>query len=612
VSGSEPWPGIPAARVVAVVASLRTGMVQVGSGYILGPAAVITARHCTQDQKTGLPATALLVIRLSDGAQAPAKISSASLDVAVLVVEEAASWTGMADLRPPSFGRVDAAHSGELYDCQAVGFPLWQLDSRQQHRAAAEVHGVIRTIEGAESGLLVLRDPLLWNVEVPDNVTQQDRAPGSPWGGLSGALVFHGGLALGIVIEHHPRQGHSALTVLPVQRIAALAGQGDLDAAQVVRDLGLPAVGQLPLAQPARADDPALTRIAVGVQVERRFWQASPADQLSSIVVTALRAAGISLDHCEQQDSGDGRQIITLPAGVTAGPTLPSMLLAMQLAARHANADPRMVGRLRPQVSLARGPVQLAAGRHVGPGITAADGMLESGLLGEALDSQEQADLAAMISDDLYALIIGQSAYSQIKAQGARRWEAAEVRAVDIVLLGAPGLSRCWLYVPHDLSSRGAAFTGFSGTRSIGDVSEKPSATRWALFGAIPVVGAGTMAWWETERHHHDAVPAAPSAPTAGHPTGHHAPQDLSGSHELPTPDSRAADPWSAHLPPTGDLHHDHGIDHLAGAGPESGLATFDEPTYDIPGLGQPGLPHHLDDVSGPADHGDSGDSADW
>jgi len=182
-------------------------MAQVGSGYLLGPTAVITARHCTRDKRTGMPAAALRAIRLSDGAQAPARLSSASVDVAVLTVPDAASWQGTAGLCPPPFGQVDATHSGELYDCQAVGFPLWQLDPRQQHRAAAEVHGVIRTTEGAESGVLILRDPLLWDVAIPESVTPEDRALGSAWGGLSGALVFHGGMALGVIIEHHPRQG---------------------------------------------------------------------------------------------------------------------------------------------------------------------------------------------------------------------------------------------------------------------------------------------------------------------------------------------------------------------------------------------------------------------
>ena len=244
------WGGIPSDRVVAVGASLDTGLVQIGSGYLVTEGRVLTAKHCTADKRTGRPARSIRVSRLSDGAEAPARLLAAASgsDVAVLAVGESPTWRRSAAFDSPRFGRVDRSRSGELHDCEAVGFPLWQLDARDQGRNAAELHGTIRMTEDAESGFLLMRDPLLGDVGVPSKVTAEDQNAESPWGGLSGALVFHQGIALGVVIEHHPRQGHSAITILPVERFAAGGASGDPGRAAVAAALGLPSADKLPVA----------------------------------------------------------------------------------------------------------------------------------------------------------------------------------------------------------------------------------------------------------------------------------------------------------------------------------------------------------------------------
>jgi hypothetical protein len=281
MSGSEYWSGIPSNRIVAVEASLSTGKFQVGSGYLLTPNTAITARHCTYDKKTNGPAVAIRVICQSDGTQAPARVFAAALDIAVLTVGESASSAARVTLDLPSFGRVDATHSAELLGCEALGFPLWQLDSQRHHRYAAELHGTIRATEGAESGLLVMRDPLLWDVAVPDSVAGEDRTVDSQWGGLSGALVFYAGLGLGVVVEHHPRQGRSSLRILPIERIAALALKGDPDAEKVASALGLPSSGQLPLAGVTESTDSAVERVAIGLDLENPFQRRELQGRLS-------------------------------------------------------------------------------------------------------------------------------------------------------------------------------------------------------------------------------------------------------------------------------------------------------------------------------------------
>jgi len=131
------WTGIPADRVVAVAADLGNGRIQTGSGYLVTERLVLTARHCTVNQRDDGPIRSLHVVRLS-GAAATATLIAAAEDIAVLAVEDP-TWSAPAALDPPRFGRVDRSHSGELRDCEAMGFPRWQLDPNDQQRSAAEL-----------------------------------------------------------------------------------------------------------------------------------------------------------------------------------------------------------------------------------------------------------------------------------------------------------------------------------------------------------------------------------------------------------------------------------------------------------------------------------------
>lgn len=478
--GSESWLGVPSDRVVAIEATLGTGKFQVGSGYLLTRGTVVTARHCTEDRRTGRPAASISAARRSDGASAPARLAASTLDVAVLAVADSDSWAPGGPLGLPRFGRVDASHSGELLGCEAVGFPLWQLDPQRRHRHAAELHGSIRATDGAESGLLVMRDPLLWDVSVPDGVARDDHLPGSPWGGLSGALVFCAGTALGIVVEHHPRQGHAALTILPIQRIAEAAAAGGPGAAQVASALGLPRSGDLPAVVPARHAGPATEPLAIGMEIVSPLPNA--ADRLSWVIVNALRAAGISPDRCERQDDGNGRQILTLPPGLNMAGTVMAILRAVRLVASQANSATSPAERATVLTTLAKGPVKLAGDSYEGPGISAASGMLKSGALGAEVCGNESADFAAMFSNDLYL---------QLYSQGYGLIDTSQFRAVDLV----PPVSRCWVYTP-------AAAADANLNIAISDVPAASARSR--LLSTIPLAGLGTVVLWQHSEHSRD------------------------------------------------------------------------------------------------------------
>ena len=244
--------------MVAIVAGLATGQEQVGSGYLIGPQLILTAEHCTRDKKTGGRPRYLRVVRASGGEVGQATVSEASPDVDLAVLTIAEPWG--VDVPSVAFGRVDRKHSGELRGCEAIGYPLWQLDAGDLQRSAAELHGTIRRTEDAEGDYLVLRDPLLGSVTTPVTANDADAGPGSVWGGLSGALVFHAGRAIGVVVEHHPRQGASAVRLVPFDVVAR---RKDARTRAVALALGLRSVSALPLVE-ADVPEARPRRIAVG------------------------------------------------------------------------------------------------------------------------------------------------------------------------------------------------------------------------------------------------------------------------------------------------------------------------------------------------------------
>src|SRR5271169_5740325 len=130
-------------RVVAVVAALRDGREQLGSGYLVTGRLVLTAEHCTRDKETGESAARLRVVRASDSAEAQVADVAPDhrLDVAVLQLADDAPWDP--GLPSTAFARVDQSHSGVLNDCTGIGFPLFQRDPARRTRHTSEFHGTI-------------------------------------------------------------------------------------------------------------------------------------------------------------------------------------------------------------------------------------------------------------------------------------------------------------------------------------------------------------------------------------------------------------------------------------------------------------------------------------
>jgi len=238
---------VPVDRIVAVVATLKGGREQVGSGYLVSGRLVLTAEHCTRDKGQGsgepVPKARLRVIRASDGAVTDVAdiVADRGLDVAVLQLADNAPWA--ADLPATPFARVDQSQSGVLDDCTGIGFPLFQRDPDRRTRHTSEFHGTVYQTDEREDGRLLMREPRIHPGPVTAPEGEARSEPGeegsSPWGGLSGALMFYRGSAIGVVVEHHPRQGDNALIAIGFKRIAA-------DSAEIRQCLGLPGPDSLP------------------------------------------------------------------------------------------------------------------------------------------------------------------------------------------------------------------------------------------------------------------------------------------------------------------------------------------------------------------------------
>ena len=203
-----------AARVVEVIADLGESAAEryrYGSGALVGGRTVLTAAHVVEG-------AASVVVRDTAKRKYAANLDprfvgdpdGAGPDLALIELEDET-----VDLPPIGLARIDrdSPTADPVERSHAIGYP-WFGESPlpMAVRDTVDAIGVIPVASRlAAGGLSVL-------VSVsPRPLPPEDESLGrSEWSGMSGAPVVSAGRLLGVVIEHAPREGQSAITAVPL------------------------------------------------------------------------------------------------------------------------------------------------------------------------------------------------------------------------------------------------------------------------------------------------------------------------------------------------------------------------------------------------------------
>ncbi|MFJ8941166.1 trypsin-like peptidase domain-containing protein [Streptomyces sp. NPDC102365] len=217
----------------------RTGGEYRGSGYLVAPGLVLTARHVIAGASR---------IRVRFDADRPGESMRAGVpvwtdervDVAVVSVP---SLPGEA-VEPAVFGFVGERDAP--LKCSVVGFPRFSLrhDSpvpgrpvtsyRDSHHAFGECAPASNRREGTLSVLFGPRE----TPRSPRPGPPGEPVPHSPWSGMSGAAVWSGDHIIGLISEHRPSDGSGHLTASRVDRWAEQLAPDGLRALEDL--LGIP------------------------------------------------------------------------------------------------------------------------------------------------------------------------------------------------------------------------------------------------------------------------------------------------------------------------------------------------------------------------------------
>ncbi|KAA0940809.1 CATRA conflict system CASPASE/TPR repeat-associated protein [Streptomyces apricus] len=225
-----------------------------------------------------------------------------------------------------------------------------------------------------------------------------------------------------------------------------LAQQGPTDAERAQPELPAPPDAdrtrrpESPSTAHRGAPDRISLRMGFAVDIERYSSRTSPEkaslqERLAALVREVLDDMGYRLDETDHQDTGDGMNVF-LPVEVELHRALPRLLLSWQA---HLVADnARFRDRMRLRMATAFGPVGLAALGFAGSTIVEVSRLLNSAVLRGALADHPDTDLAVLVSEQLYAYVIGEG-YPGLDARQFER------RAVEVKEFR----QHAWLWVPE-------------------------------------------------------------------------------------------------------------------------------------------------------------------
>jgi hypothetical protein len=136
--------------------------------------------------------------------------SGSGPDLALVEIDDPA-----VDLPPMGLARVDRdGPTGEPVErCYAIGYPWFaEAPSPVAVRDTVEAIGVVPPLSKLAAGLLSVQVSISPRPLPPEQTSLGE----SQWSGMSGAPVLATGRLLGVVTEHAPREGPSAITAVPL------------------------------------------------------------------------------------------------------------------------------------------------------------------------------------------------------------------------------------------------------------------------------------------------------------------------------------------------------------------------------------------------------------
>lgn len=203
-------------RVAEVITGSKDGRSSWrGSGYRVTTEAVLTAAHVVADAgnihvrfNADLPGEWSVLAQVA--------VSDTVADIAVLSIVPQVPGE---ELVPALFGTIGSDQAVTL-ECVAVGFPRFKLrqypqspltDPVSQYRESYQANGRISALSNLREGSL--------EILVSPPQADPDQENHSPWEGMSGAAVWCKSRIIGVISEHHPREGSGSLAAARIDHV---------------------------------------------------------------------------------------------------------------------------------------------------------------------------------------------------------------------------------------------------------------------------------------------------------------------------------------------------------------------------------------------------------
>jgi hypothetical protein len=220
--------GAVAGQVAEIIAVLEGEPGRRGSGYRVGPTAVLTAAHVIKGAVS---------VRVRFDADLPGEWITEVIscwagprsDLAVLSI---APRQGEPPVTVTRFGRIGGDRAAVLA-AQAVGFPRFKLKTdddaaRFQYRDSHQAGGSVAVLSNRRERTLEITVP------PPERDPDPDV---SPWEGMSGAAVWIGGRIVGVIAKHHRSDGLGRLAAARLDLALAGLDQGQWAELRTLLDL---------------------------------------------------------------------------------------------------------------------------------------------------------------------------------------------------------------------------------------------------------------------------------------------------------------------------------------------------------------------------------------